>query len=489
MAKPLRFLLLGLALLAAACGKGDEGALEVAVVGDGSDLFQDGVLLSVAAQHVRAATTEGLVSLDKQGQVTPALADRWIVTDDGKSYIFRLRDGTWADGSELTGESARDALKRAVRRLQGTSIGYDVAQIDQVRAMAGRVVEIRLKGPMPDFLQLLAQPELGLVRNGRGTGPMKLKKDKGVATLSMIAPEDRGLPMIEDWKDSVRELHVRALSAKQAVDAFDEGTVDVVLNGRVEALPLVDTGPLSRGTVRVDSAIGLFGLSVRRADGFLADPDGREAVSMAIDRDALLAPFNLGGWNPTTRVVAPGLPGDLGTIGERWGDLSLAQRRSAAAARVASWKAANGGETPALSVLLPDGPGSDLLFRQLSADMQAIGITLTRAKGEQAADLELVDRVARYASARWFLNQFHCGLSRGLCSEEADARSAEAVAAEDPAERAALLAEAEAELTALNAYIPIAQPVRWSLVRAGIDGFAGNAWVFHPLPPLATLPK
>src|SRR6478752_1214502 len=111
MAKPLRFLLLGLALLAAACGKGDEGALEVAVVGDSSDLFQDGVLLSVAGQHVRAATTEGLVSLDKQGQVTPALADRWIVTDDGKSYIFRLRDGTWADGSELTGESARDALK------------------------------------------------------------------------------------------------------------------------------------------------------------------------------------------------------------------------------------------------------------------------------------------------------------------------------------------------------------------------------------------
>ncbi|MBS1240521.1 MAG: peptide transporter substrate-binding protein, partial [Proteobacteria bacterium] len=129
MARTLRLLAIGLALFAAACGRGDEGALEVAIVGDGSDPFEDGVLLSVAGQHVRAATTEGLVGLDAQGQVIPALADRWIVTDDGRSYIFRLRDGTWADGSELTGESARSALRRVVGRLAGTSLGYDVAQI------------------------------------------------------------------------------------------------------------------------------------------------------------------------------------------------------------------------------------------------------------------------------------------------------------------------------------------------------------------------
>ena len=46
---------------------------------------------------MRAATTEGLVGLDAEGQVIPALADRWIVTDDGRSFIFRLRDGTWPE--------------------------------------------------------------------------------------------------------------------------------------------------------------------------------------------------------------------------------------------------------------------------------------------------------------------------------------------------------------------------------------------------------
>jgi peptide/nickel transport system substrate-binding protein/oligopeptide transport system substrate-binding protein len=62
-------------------------------------------------------------------------------------------------------------------------------------------------------------------------------------------------------------------------------------------------------------------------------------------------------------------------------------------------------------------------------------------------------------------------------------------AAKDPQQRAALLAEAEAEITAVNGYIPIARPLRWSLVRSRVTGFAPNPWGWHPLPPLAMLPK
>jgi len=494
MHRAFRFLAIGLALLAASCGRGNEGALEMAIIGEEGDPFEEGVLLSAAGQHVRAATVEGLVGLDAQGQVIPALADRWIVTDDGRSYIFRLREGTWPDGSELTGESARTALRTVVRQLSGRPLGRDIDQIEEIRAMAGRVVEIRLKGAMPDFLQLLAQPELGLAHKGRGTGPMSLRRVDGIAVLAMLPPQQRGLPVDERWQGNVRELRLRSLPAARAAELFYEGVVDVVLNGRIEDLPRVDTGPLSRGTVRIDPAIGLFGLAVRRAEGVLADAAGREAVSMAIDREALVAPFNIGGWTPTTRIVAPGLPADLGTIGERWDAMPLDARRAAAASRIAAWRAENGraeneGEAPEILIALPAGPGGDTLFRRLSQDMAAIGITLRRAKEGEEPALELVDRVARYANARWFLGQFHCGLRRGLCSSAADERLAEANAAADPAERAALLAEAEAELTGANAFIPFGQPIRWSLVRAGIEGFSANPWVFHPLPQLATIPR
>src|SRR3569833_4478694 len=109
--------------LVAACGRASEGALPGAVTDTPDAPFAQGVRLSPAGQLIHDATIEGLVGRDAQGQVTPALADRWIVTDDGKSYIFRLRDGQWRAGGGLTGGSARDGLRQVLRRLGGASLG------------------------------------------------------------------------------------------------------------------------------------------------------------------------------------------------------------------------------------------------------------------------------------------------------------------------------------------------------------------------------
>ena len=159
-----RLLAIFLAALAMAGCSRNDGPVEVAFIDTPEQLFASGLRLSAGAQHLRAATDAGLVALDTQGGVVPALADRWIVTSDGRSYIFRLRDGTWPDGRALTADSVRGALAERLRALRGTSLGLDLAPIAEVRAMAGRVVEIRLSSPMPLLLQLLAQPELALVR-------------------------------------------------------------------------------------------------------------------------------------------------------------------------------------------------------------------------------------------------------------------------------------------------------------------------------------
>ena len=241
--------------------------------------------------------------------------------------------------------------------------------------------------------------------------------------------------------------------------------------------------------MRLDPALGLFGLIVSHPRGFLADPANREAIAMAIDRDGLIEPFNVGGWSPTTRLVAPGLEGDPGSIGERWQEMNLAQRRRIAAQRVASWSGGKPGKRPEISIDLPEGPGSDILFTHLERDLKSIGLVLRRAKKGEQADLDLVDRVARYSGPRWFLDQFNCGLQLGVCSSAADKLVAQAIETEDQEQSAALLTQAEQELTKANGYIPFGPPVRFSLVRAGIDGFAANRWVFHPLPQLAVIPR
>lgn len=475
-------LALGLAL--SACTGGGDAALPVMVIGDAEAPFQTGARLSPAGALIRGATDEGLVAFDEQGRVVPALADRWIVTDDGLSYIFRLRDGTWPGGGPLTALSARAALRTAILAQRDTPFAADLGGLEDIRVMAGRVIELRLDAPNPDLLQILAQPELGLTANGKGAGPLALKREGDVAVLTPISPKRRGLPDVAGWADQVRPIRLSAIPAARAVERFRDGDVDVVLGGTFRDFPQTGNLGLARGSLQADPVVGLFGLAVAHADGFLAAPENREAIAMAIDREALAGAIGVSGWALSNRIVSPGMEGDAGTIGERWAGISPADRRKAAAARVARW-----GGAVSLRIALPPGSGSDILFERLRQDLGAVGLGAARVKEGEAADLRLVEAVARYARANWFLGQLSCAVRRGACSPGADALAEQARAATDPDARSALLAQAEAELTAANVYIPLGAPLRWSLVRGNPAGYAPNRFGVHPLMPMAQVPR
>lgn len=435
------------------------------------------------AAAVRAATVEGLVGFDAEGQIVPALADRWIVTDDGQSYIFRLRDGTWADGSQLTGETARTALRQALAAARNGPLAPDLAVVDEVRAMAGRVVEVRLTQPFPDFLQLLGRPELGLVHRGRGAGPMALRREGSVILLTPIAPEQRGLPAVKDWSTQVRPLRLSGETARGAVQRFDADRSIVVLGGTFDHWPeLAETRPPT-AAIRIDPVLGLFGLAVVHQDGFFAEAENREAVAMAIDRDALAQALRVPGWAPTTRVVSPGAEGDAALVAERWTDQSVAARRAVAASRVTRWQARHGEVT--LRIAMPQGLGSDILFARLSADLGAAGFKLARRREGESADLRLVDRVASYPRADWFFAQLSCAARPDVCSSVADAAYAGARGLADQPARARAMAQAEAELMAANVFIPLGPPLRWSLAAPDTTGFAVNRAGLHALFPLA----
>ena len=459
------------------------------MIGEPESLFEQGVRLSYGAQELRAATFEGLVALDASGNIVPAIAERWIVTDDGLSYIFKLRDSSWPDGERIASRDAQRLLQDNLRRVKGTSLGLDLGKVDDVRAMAGRVIEIRLTSPMPDFLRLLAQPEMVFVRQGKGTGPFAMERaeDSDVAALTAMPPETRGLPAREDWEDMTRPLALRALPAREAIDQFSAGDLDIVLNGQLYSLPMVDTGPLTRGTIRLDSSLGLFGLVVITDDGLLGDPARREALSMAIDREALMQSFNIGGWKSSLEIVPRETWKNVVPKRVAWESQAIEQRRAEARRRIAAW-ASSSGQTPTVSIKLPKGPGSDRVFSGLASDFKTIGVTAQRAAAGERGDLELIDRVARYSSPRWFLNQFNCEIRSGPCSETADRMVEQALAENDLSKKDELFASAQLEMRAAHFYVPIGAPIRWSLVRGNVAGFQENPWALHPLFPLVEPP-
>jgi peptide/nickel transport system substrate-binding protein len=132
---------------------------------------------------------------------------------------------------------------------------------------------------------------------------------------------------------------------------------------------------------------------------------------------------------------------------------------------------------------MPEGPGAQTLLNRLSADWGLLGIRVERAAKGQPTDLRLVDAVAPSTSPAWFLRQFRCEVAR-ICLAEADRLLEAARTAPIAAQRAALLAEAARMMDEEQLFLPIAAPIRWSLVSGRIEGFAGNRFARHTLTSL-----
>ena len=107
---------------------------------------------------------------------------------------------------------------------------------------------------------------------------------------------------------------------------------------------------------------------------------------------------------------------------------------------------------------------------------------------KESADLRLIDEVAPYDSALWYLGRVGC-VRKIHCSALADAALQAASLASSAEERMARAAEAEALMQAHNGYIALGAPVRWSLVSRRLSGFTPSPRARHPLNHLFSSPN
>lgn len=422
------------------------------------------------------STAQGLVRFDAAGQIEPGLAASWAVTPDGRSYIFRLRDATWPNGEPVTTDEVVKILRRAAAPNSRNPLAPFLQVIDEAVAMTPQVIEVRLKSPRPDLLKLFAQPELAIVRDrtGTGTGPFtaKLQND---ALLLRPMPEPT-LPGDEDADkpDPRGQVLLRGGRAALGIARYKTGHAELVLGGSFADWPILGVAGIAPADIRVDPAPGLFGLVVASRDGFLADPANRAALAMAVDRAALTAAIRPE-WQPVETVLPAQIDSASPPALAAWAPLPLDARRDNARARVRDWKRAHPGPLT-IRIALPQGPGATLAWGSLMVSFRAIGITPERVGLSDPADLRLIDTVAPYDSARWFL-----ATACRLCSPEVAAALAAARDAPDLASRARGIAQADTLLATDTAYIPIAQPLRWSIVSARLTGWQGNTRAWHPL--------
>jgi peptide/nickel transport system substrate-binding protein len=114
------------------------------------------------------------------------------------------------------------------------------------------------------------------------------------------------------------------------------------------------------------------------------------------------------------------------------------------------------------------------------SDWGAIGLTVRRSAADEPADLRLIDEVAPSTSANWFVRRFRCAQAR-ICDNHLDELLEAARDTPVLAQRSALFEQAAREIDDQQLFIPIAAPIRWSLVSSRIAGFAGNRFAIHTL--------
>jgi oligopeptide transport system substrate-binding protein len=476
-------LLAAAALAAPACRPHSEGPPKVVVIG-GEPKPSDPAIAPLSAPDavLLQNVAQGLVRFDASGNIVAGLAERWNVSDDGLSYIFRIAATEWADGRTITAEQVARILKRAIAPRSKNNLKDVLGAVEDIVAMTDRVIEIRLVAPRPNLLPLLAQPEFAIIRNGYGTGPFSYSPTGGAGGELRLMSE---VLSPDDEVTRREEVLLSGARARQAIQKFAAGKADLVLGGTFADLPYVRRVKLPRGSLRFDPASGLFGLVPLRSAGGLDDPDLRRVLSQAIDRDTFVAALGVPNLAARATVLEPGLDGIPAPVAPAWLVTPLADRRAGLRAEVDRMFGTD--QKPPMRVFFPDGPGSDLLYRLLARDWGVLGFTVERTLSAAAADFALIDEVAPSSSPAWFVRRFRCGAAP-VCDSEADQLLDAARTTQVPAQRYALLAQAAARIDDQQLFIPITAPVRWSLVTRRIEGFAGNRYARHTLTDLEQNP-
>ena len=466
----IRSLFLGAALAAAAlaggCDKPAGGPIAVSAIGGPPELAKpNSEPLDPPSALLTELTAQGLVRFDAAGQVEPALAQSWIVSDDGLRYTFRIARTAWSGGAPVTAQQVAARLRAAIARGSRNPLKPILGAIAEVEAMTDNVLEIGLIAPRPNLLQLLAQPEMAIVRNNAGTGPYRAEpRPDGALRLKLPEDEDGERPSSET------EIVLRGETAPMAVARFERGLSDLVTGGTAGDLPVARAAAPPAAALRFDPVAGLFGLAFTRNAGPAANADVRRALSMAVDRAALVAALRVPDLLPRETLAAPGIEELPAPALPAWAADPLPMRRATAARLIAG---AAGDRPLALRVAVPAGPGYRLIFAHLRRDWRAIGVDAAAVGPEAEADLRLVDAVAPANVATWYLRRFSCRSSL-VCSAEADAALERVRTALTPAERHTHLVEADRLLTELAPFIPLTAPVRWSLVSPRLTGFQPN---------------
>lgn len=245
---------------------------------------------------------EGLFSEDRELRVVPRLASGITVDPDLRGATVRLAAGRqWHDGRPVTAEDVTFTVAAAQHPETRATLAGRVAFIAEARAVDRTTVRLRFTAPIADPAARLTFPILprhgfsgpavprdsAFHRHPVGTGPFELRRFEDDGSISMVRstvdPTPAALPEL-----ALREVSDRAYQARLLLYEGLECLVRVLPRdlALLQAQRNVVLYPYQT------NAWWYLGFNLK--DPRFTDARVREAVAVAMDVDALLAPIGTG---------------------------------------------------------------------------------------------------------------------------------------------------------------------------------------------------
>ncbi|QXM05448.1 ABC transporter substrate-binding protein [Crassaminicella indica] len=231
---------------------------------------------------------EGLMKPDEKGNVIPAVAEDYSISEDGLTYTFKLRKGIkFHNGDFVTVEDVKYSLDRVMGTETGKPLTSDLKNVRSVEIVDDKTILIQLKEVDASLLSKLTvaivpkSNEKNFTKHPIGTGPFKFVE---------YLPEQRlVIEKFNDyWKKGIPHLdrvEFRILPDREAsLLSFKAGEIDMyprLPNERVEEL-----GDGFETVSGPQNLVQLMVMNNKRAP--FNDIRVRKAINYAVDVDEII---------------------------------------------------------------------------------------------------------------------------------------------------------------------------------------------------------
>ena len=467
--------------------------------------------------HILRDMFVGLIDEDAGAHLIPGVAEKWDVSEDGKTYTFHLRDNTWSDGTPVTAGDFVYAWRRGVDPAVGSKYSFFLYPVKNakeivegkqpldalgVSAPDDKTLVVELNNPTPYFTGLLINAVTYPV-------PRHIVEKHGKEWTRAEHIAGNGAYKMREWKPQSRIVLEKSPDYYGAQDVQLDKVIYYVSEDKNAELQRYRAGELDwtadvpndqikwlsenlGDELSIHNYLGTyyFGFNLTK-EPFKDAPKLREALNLALDRDRIVKLAG-SGETPAYGFVTPGVSGYTPYTPDyaAWDYAKRLER-----AKKLYSEAGYSKDKPFKVELLYNSNDNNKKVAIAVAALwkEGLGVETTLTNKEWKAYLndrrEYKTQIFRgswmgdYDDANTYLDLFISGGGSntiGLNDPEYDKILAAAAAETDAEKRAALLQSAEKRLIDQNGLIPVYYFVSKHLVKPYVKGYEANVMNHWP---------